>query len=162
MCGYMRQLRYREELGAEGEVHTHRFSTRTSLERPIHVHVHGLLVPDQGSSVAVQQSVLLVLLREEQDFDRIHLCGQDLGDILETDGSRFLHHRTHVLGRQFRVEDIWGCVADAVEELRRIYEEYKLYLPLYQIRATEPPKAPPQEVYVAELEARRAAGGKGR
>jgi hypothetical protein len=42
-----------------------------------------------------------------------------------------------------------------VEELRRIYDEYSLYLPLCRMRAEHPPSTPPQVVYVAELEAWR-------
>jgi hypothetical protein len=40
--------------------------------------------------------------------------------------------------------------------MRRVYDEYSLYLPLYRMRAEHPPSAPPQEKYVAEIEAKRA------
>jgi len=78
------------------------------------------------------------------------------GHLPERSAGLLVHHRDEHPEIDLRV-DFHG---EAVQELRRIYEEYKLYLPLYQIRATDPPKAPPQEVYVAELEARRAAGRK--
>ena len=44
----------------------------------------------------------------------------------------------------------------AVEELRRVLEEFKLYEEFYRERGRNPGKAIPQDVFVAQLQARRA------
>ena len=44
----------------------------------------------------------------------------------------------------------------AVEELRRVLEEFKLYEEFYRGRDTDPSKAIPQDVFVMQLDARRA------
>jgi uncharacterized Ntn-hydrolase superfamily protein len=44
----------------------------------------------------------------------------------------------------------------AVEELRRVLEEFKLYEEFYRERGRNPSKAIPQDVFVAQLNARRA------
>ena len=44
----------------------------------------------------------------------------------------------------------------AVEELRRVLEEFKLYEEFYRERGRHPSKAIPQDVFVANLKARRA------
>jgi uncharacterized Ntn-hydrolase superfamily protein len=44
----------------------------------------------------------------------------------------------------------------AVEELRRVLEEFKLYEEFYRERGRNPGKAIPQDVFVANLKARRA------
>jgi uncharacterized Ntn-hydrolase superfamily protein len=44
----------------------------------------------------------------------------------------------------------------AVEELRRVLEEFKLYEEFYRGRDTDPSKAIPQDVFVAQLKAKRA------
>ena len=44
----------------------------------------------------------------------------------------------------------------AVEELRRVLEEFKLYEEFYRDRGRNPSKAIPQDVFVANLKARRA------
>ena len=46
----------------------------------------------------------------------------------------------------------------AVEELRRVLEEFKLYEEFYRERGRNPSKAIPQDVFVANLKARRASG----
>ena len=43
----------------------------------------------------------------------------------------------------------------AVEELRRVLEEFKLYEEFYRGRDTDPSKAIPQDVFVKQLEAER-------
>src|SRR5262249_31528272 len=45
----------------------------------------------------------------------------------------------------------------AVEELRRVLEEFKLYEEFYRERGRNPSKAIPQDTFVAQLQARRAA-----
>lgn len=45
----------------------------------------------------------------------------------------------------------------AVEELRRVLEEFKLYEEFYRERGRNPGKAIPQDTFVAQLQARRAA-----
>jgi uncharacterized Ntn-hydrolase superfamily protein len=44
----------------------------------------------------------------------------------------------------------------AVEELRRVLEEFKLYEEFYRGRDTDPAKAIPQDVFVKQLDAKRA------
>jgi uncharacterized Ntn-hydrolase superfamily protein len=44
----------------------------------------------------------------------------------------------------------------AVEELRRVLEEFKLYEEFYRDRGRNPSKAIPQDVFVANLKAHRA------
>ena len=44
----------------------------------------------------------------------------------------------------------------AVAELRRVLEEFKLYEEFYRGRDTDPAKAIPQDVFVAQLKAKRA------
>jgi uncharacterized Ntn-hydrolase superfamily protein len=73
------------------------------------------------------------------------------GHLPERSSALLIHHRDDHPELDLRV-DFHG---HAVEELRRIYDEYKLYLPLYRMRAEDPPSAPPQEKYVAEIEAKR-------
>ena len=46
----------------------------------------------------------------------------------------------------------------AVEELRRVLEEFKLYEEFYRGRGLDPAKAIPQDVFAAQLEARRKGG----
>jgi uncharacterized Ntn-hydrolase superfamily protein len=74
------------------------------------------------------------------------------GHLPERSAALVVHHRDDHPELDLRV-DFHG---HAVEELRRIHDEYSLYLPLYRMRAENPPSAPPQEVYVAQLEAQRA------
>src|SRR5215831_10123780 len=45
----------------------------------------------------------------------------------------------------------------AVEELRRVLEEFKLYEAFYRERGRNPSKAIPQDAFVAQLQAKRAA-----
>ena len=45
----------------------------------------------------------------------------------------------------------------AVEELRRVLEEFKLYEEFYRSRDTDPSKAIPQDVFAKQLDAKRAA-----
>ena len=44
----------------------------------------------------------------------------------------------------------------AVAELRRVLEEFKLYEEFYRGRDTDPGKAVPQDVFVAQLKVKRA------
>ena len=46
--------------------------------------------------------------------------------------------------------------ATAVEELRRVLEEFKLYEEFYRGRDTDPGKAIPQDVFAAQLKKKRA------
>lgn len=77
------------------------------------------------------------------------------GHLPERSAALLVHHRDDHPELDLRVDSH----GHAVEELRRIHEEYELYLPLYRMRAENPRSAPPQEQYVAELEARRGHGG---
>ncbi|WP_207538277.1 DUF1028 domain-containing protein [Sabulicella rubraurantiaca] len=74
------------------------------------------------------------------------------GHLPERSAALLVHHRDDHPELDLRVD----FHDHAVEELRRIHDEYSLYLPLYRMRAENPPSAPPQEVYVAQLEAERA------
>jgi uncharacterized Ntn-hydrolase superfamily protein len=47
----------------------------------------------------------------------------------------------------------------AVEELRRVLEEFKLYEDFYRERGRNPSQAIPQDVFVANLQARRRQKG---
>lgn len=75
------------------------------------------------------------------------------GHLPERSSSLLIHHRDEQPELDLRVDSH----PHAVEEMRRIYEEYSDYLPLYRMRAEHPPSAPPQEKFVAELAARKAA-----
>jgi uncharacterized Ntn-hydrolase superfamily protein len=47
---------------------------------------------------------------------------------------------------------------DAVTSLRELHAEFTPYLPLHRLRHIDPAQAPPQEVFAAEIEAKRAQG----
>ncbi|MDB5415679.1 MAG: hypothetical protein JWR10_4014 [Rubritepida sp.] len=74
------------------------------------------------------------------------------GHLPERSSSLLIHYRDEHPELDLRVDSH----PHAVEEMRRVYEEYSQYLPLYRMRAEHPPSAPPQEKFVAELEAKRA------
>lgn len=48
--------------------------------------------------------------------------------------------------------------ADAVTELRQLFETYSPYIPFRRLRWRHPEQAPPQEVFVAQLAATQAEG----
>jgi uncharacterized Ntn-hydrolase superfamily protein len=73
------------------------------------------------------------------------------GHLPERSAALLVHDRSPIAELDLRVD----LHDEAVGELRRIYTEYEPYLAFHRLRHIDPGKAPPQEVFVAELAARR-------
>ncbi len=81
-------------------------------------------------------------------------AGRDAGGQANADGTHLTERSAALVVRGADiVEDLDLRVDlhdDAVGELRRLYERYRLYLPYYALRARSPEDTPPQDVWARE------------
>ena len=81
-------------------------------------------------------------------------AGRDAGGQASADGTHITERSSALVVRgPDIVEDLDLRVDlhhDAVGELRRLYERYRLYLPYYALRARSPAETPPQDVWARE------------
>ena len=81
-------------------------------------------------------------------------AGRDAGGQASADGTHVTERSSALIVRGADiVEDLDLRVDlhdDAVGELRRLYERYRLYLPYYALRARSPEDTPPQDVWARE------------
>ena len=81
-------------------------------------------------------------------------AGRDAGGQAAADGSRLPERSSALIVRgEDIVEDLDLRVDlhdDAVTELRRIFERYRVYLPYYALRARSPGETPPQDAWARE------------
>ena len=78
-------------------------------------------------------------------------AGRDSGgqlDLEERSSALIVYDREDYALTDLRVD----AHDDPVEELRRIYDLYKHYIPLYDIRAKQPDKYPPQQEWTKQLQ----------
>ena len=81
-------------------------------------------------------------------------AGRDAGGQAAADGTHVIERSSALVVRGADiVEDLDLRVdlhGDAVGELRRLYETYRIYLPYYALRARSPAETPPQDVWARE------------
>ena len=81
-------------------------------------------------------------------------AGRDAGGQASADGTHLPERSAALIVRGADiVEDLDLRIDlhdDAVGELRRLYERYRVYLPYYALRARSPDETPPQDVWARE------------
>ncbi len=100
---------------------------------------------------------------QDQELDERLLraleAGRDAGGQRSVEGEHLTERSAVLLIHERRDDSLMDVRVDAhetaVQELRRIHTVYKPYIPYYDLRAKEPPKAPPTTVWLRQQQEQR-------